>query len=38
MPEFIEELFSDLTIRIYFKHVSENERKITIHNFNRHDR
>ena len=37
-PEFIEELFSDLTIRIYFKHVSENERKITIHNFNRHDR
>ena len=33
-PKLIEELFSDRTICINFEHIGENERKITIHNFN----
>jgi len=34
-PKLIEEFFSNKTIYINFEHISENERKITIHNFNR---
>lgn len=37
-PKLIEELFSDQAIRINFEHVGKNERKITIHNFNRLNR
>lgn len=36
-PKLIEEFFSNQTIRINFEHISENERKITIYNFNRLD-